>query len=99
MLYLDPVPKCEEIRSHPVVVLMAVLDNTLCRMVDSLIATHPELERFPRPKEGPVHRADILIGQIWGLQESLRKYRFALRKGQDSLSESTSEIPKDRSPS
>lgn len=79
----DPMDPYAEIRSHPELVLISVLESTLSRMVDSLMATHPELCVYPLTKSKISIRVERLIGCIWELQEALRNYRDYLRKEEE----------------
>ncbi len=75
----DPADPYAKIRALPELVLMAVLENTLSRTVDVLVAAHPEFHVHPRPQGRSALVADRLIGRIWELQEALRRYRSCSR--------------------
>jgi hypothetical protein len=73
---IDPNDPYGELRARPELALIAVLENTLARMVDLLLARNPELCVYPRAVPGSqALQADRVIGRTWDLLEALRRYR------------------------
>jgi hypothetical protein len=71
-----------DIRGHPQVAVLAVLDSTLVTAARAIAAAHPELYgvNLPAMMRKSTHRADQVVYLACELQRALSGYRAALNE-------------------
>lgn len=72
---IDPYDPYAELRARPELAIFAVLEVTLNRTMEVVLATNPQLCFALRPQGKRSIQADLLIGSIADLLEALRRYR------------------------